>query len=177
MDVASGPLPDLYTAFTTWLSHDWCMLSIILSASSIIWMTEWKHPFRKKKRWRRSMSDMSAVLHNIDLSYPASMNSQETWDVPDISLNSCWCDQPVDLELPQQCLLNCVSCPLWKKNHNINKRFHKVLFKYQVPIWYLDFSLNTAAYLKLLCVEFHNFFTNFGAPGGSMGKDICYHQK
>lgn len=118
------------------------------------------------------MSVMSAVLRNIDLSYPASMNSPETWDVPDISLNSCWCDQPVDLELPQQCLLNCVSCPLWKKNHNINERFHKVLFKYQVPIWYLYFSLNTAAYLKLLCVEFHNFFTNFGAPGGSMEKDI-----
>lgn len=37
MDMASGSLPDLYTAFTTWLSQDWCMLSTILSASSMIW--------------------------------------------------------------------------------------------------------------------------------------------
>ncbi len=36
MDVASDPLPGLCTAFTTWHSQDWCMLSIILSASSII---------------------------------------------------------------------------------------------------------------------------------------------
>lgn len=36
MLVASGSAPELYTAFTTWLSHDWCMLSIILSASSMI---------------------------------------------------------------------------------------------------------------------------------------------
>lgn len=138
MDAASGPLPDLYTAFATWLSHDWCMLSIILSASSIIWMTGREHPFLK-------MADFTsltpAVLCNIDLSYPAFMNSQETWVVPDISLNSCWCDQPVDLESQQQCPLNCVSCPLWKKNQNKNKRLHQELYKYQVPIWHILFFL------------------------------------
>lgn len=50
MDTASGPLPELYTAFTTWLSHAWCMLSIILSASSIIWTTGREHPFKKKQK-------------------------------------------------------------------------------------------------------------------------------
>lgn len=135
MDTASGPLPELYTAFTTWLSHAWCMLSIILSASSIIWTTGREHPFKKKKKKPADFTSLpSALLCNVDSSCSAFMNSQETWVVPDPSLNSCWCDQPVDPESQRRCRLNCVSCPPWKKDQNKNKKFHYILCKYEVQI-------------------------------------------
>lgn len=99
-------------------------------------------------------------MANIKVIYgdPAFMHSQETWGAPDKSLSSCWCDQPVDLEWQRQCLLNCVSFPLWKKKTEQILCIVNAKSSFDIYI-----SPEKGATVKLLCI-ISGFLIAYGVP-------------